>query len=54
MPIFEYQCNVCGQADDYLFTIEGRVDTVACRCGAEQHRKVSKPGRVWAPTRTGQ
>lgn len=54
MPIFEYRCNACSRSDDYLFTIAGRVDTVACRCGGEQRRIISKPGRVWAPTRTGQ
>lgn len=54
MPIFDYECDVCGRTEDYLFTIEGRVDVVDCRCGGKQHRKISKPGWVWAPTRMGQ
>lgn len=54
MPIFEYTCRDCGHEQQMLFALDGRVESVSCRCGSEAVRKFSLPGRVWAPTRTGQ
>jgi len=54
MPIYEYTCGTCQDSEEILFTIEGRVESVMCRCGGTKARKISAPGHVWAPTRTGQ
>jgi putative FmdB family regulatory protein len=53
MPIYEYQCNVCGSSFEKMTTIPNR-DTVVCDCGNIAHREFSRVARVWAPTRAGQ
>lgn len=40
MPIYEYQCNVCGTVTEVIVTNGNSADKVTCSsCGAEDMRK---------------
>ncbi|MCA1799701.1 MAG: zinc ribbon domain-containing protein [Actinobacteria bacterium] len=54
MPIYEYRCGSCGHEEERIVGFSSAVEAVTCKCGAEARRLISVPGRVWAPTRTGQ
>lgn len=51
MPIYTYKCEVCGEFTK-LVKIDER-DSVVCQKGHSTHRKIDRPGGVYAPTSTG-
>lgn len=43
MPIFEYQCNVCGLEFEELLSSKESSDIMACKkCGADAPKKISR------------
>lgn len=41
MPLFDYQCEACGQIEELLIAVEGEAS--ACACGGTRVRLLSTP-----------
>lgn len=51
MPIYEFECRVCGQHEDFTLKIENRNDVQDCwKCGGPMHHIITPvAGRVYGP-----
>lgn len=51
MPIYNYECQDCGEVLDARRSVDERERGPQCDCGAIMVRTFGTP-RVWAPTRS--
>lgn len=43
MPNYEYRCSGCGRRQNAFRTVEMRHAPLACECGGEAHKLISRP-----------
>lgn len=41
MPLYEYECDKCGEITDAHRSVENRNDCPPCRCGGTTHKIIS-------------
>ena len=52
MPMYSYWCNACYLDKERIVKVDDRDGQTCESCRSPLHRKIDKPGAVWAPTST--